>query len=165
MSTAFKMKKDNADVVNFVLTPADFVDGVWESDEYSIQNFDRASVTVNFIDFKVTDPSAVGSINITPELINVIAGEDEELGAPSQAQNGRDGRARKVRFVVGPTVINFVGDDEDIPGPNGASAVRVVKQNGDLGEALKMRLVDGEHGNTPANPWTEMTISVTGLLN
>lgn len=163
MSTTFNLKKNNTNISDLVLTPADFNNGVWESDEYAIQNFERVSLTVHFEEFGVTDPNTVGSIEILPILVNVIAGNDEEIDAPDQVQNGRDGRARKVRFIHGPDVIDFDGVDDDIPGADG-NAVLVVESRGDLGDAIKLRIVDRQHDGTPTNPWTTMKIDAYGVL-
>lgn len=46
----FKFEKGGSDVTNLVMTPSDFVNGQWHSDEKSIQNVDRMTLSATYSD-------------------------------------------------------------------------------------------------------------------
>ena len=68
----FAFQKDGVDVENLILTPADFTNGLWHSDERTAQNVER--MTVNSVYSSLTPDGSV--VNVDYRLKVVLEGKE-----------------------------------------------------------------------------------------
>lgn len=166
MATSVTFQKNNSDVVDLVLTPSDFVNGAWETDEVNTPNYNR--ITVNaFYD------------NITPDGADVTAGYRLQAGIYGEEDGGQfevlckqftptfsseNASTRRMIVTTGQTAYE-PNTQHIIPDPLGNELIEVSVEDDDIPDKIKVRVLLEDFPITGGQPFQSVKLTLRGKLS
>lgn len=158
-------RKDNVDVLGMVLTPADFVNGVWETDVESAMNAKR--VTVNVLYQELTPNGA--DVNVDYRLQAAVLGEESDgtytpiVSQFSSAYSSEFAPTRRMIFTDGPTAYE-PNTPHIISDALGKELIEISVEDAIVPEKIKVSiaLADLNSGNADL---TSFKVTITGRID
>lgn len=159
-------KKDNVDVVDMVLTPSDFVNGVWETDELNTLNATRVTVNARYTSLTPDQASQTVGYRLQAGIYGEDDGGEYEVLCKQFTPTFSSENAEIRRMIVtsGPTAYE-PNVQHIIPGPLGNELVEVSVEDDAIPDKVKVLLLLEDFPISGGAPFQSVTLTLRGKVN